>query len=250
MRTIGLGRVLFAVSAAALGAIGICFHDFALVWGLAAKDFAGHDALTTVSGVCLVASGVALLVPYTARLAALVLAGFLLLFVLLLRIAPLVAQPLLEANWYGLGETLTLVAGAWTIFSMLPARDGEIFANLASTRLGQVLFALALPALGLAHFFYVEQTAPLIPSWLPFHAPLAYFTGAAHIAAGAGILFGVLPRLAATLEAIMVSLFTLLVWGPMLAATPASAFNGVELFLSLGISGAAWAVADSLRTRT
>jgi hypothetical protein len=182
-----------------------------------------------------------------ARPAALILASFLFLAVLLLRVPPVVAQPLLEANWYGLGETLTMAAGAWTIFS-----EGRDTVRPGNVRARQILFALALFPLGLAHFFYLNQTAPLIPSWLPWHVPLAYFTGAAHIAAGAGILFGILfsnalARLAATLEAVMVSLFTLLVWVPTVAGAPGNAFDWSELLVSMAISGAAWAVAESLR---
>jgi uncharacterized membrane protein YphA (DoxX/SURF4 family) len=94
---------------------------------------------------------------------------------------------------------------------------------------------------------YLNQTAPLIPSWLPFHVLLAYFTGAAYVAAGVGILFGVLPRLAATLTAIMVSLFTLLVWVPMVIAAPTSRGDWSEFCVSTAITGAAWAVAESFR---
>lgn len=244
-----LGRVLFALSFAALGGLGIVFHDFAFAWQLVPKTVAWHDALTTACGAILLAGGTALLVPRTARLAALVLAGVLLVFVLLARVPPVFAHPLVEGSWYGVGETLTFVAGAWTIFSTLPARDGEAFAALASARLGQILFALALPALGLAHIVYLDQTAPLIPAWLPLHVPLAYFTGAAHIAAGMGILFGVLPRLAATLEAVMVGLFTLLIWVPTVAATPTSTYDWTELLVSAAITGAACAVAGSLGAR-
>jgi uncharacterized membrane protein len=237
------------MSVAGLGVLSIVFHEFALVWQLVPKTIAGHDVLAAGTGAVLIAGGLALLVPRTARLAALVLVGVALVFVLLLRVPPLVTQPLLEANWYGLSETLTFVAGGWTIFSMLPVRDGAMFAHLGHVRVGQILFALALPALGLAHIFYAGQTAPLIPGWLPFHVPLAYLTGAAHIAAGGGILVGLLPRLAATLEAVMVSLFTLLIWVPIVAAAPASGFNLSELFLSAAISGTAWAVAESMRAR-
>ncbi len=245
----GLGRILFGLSMAALGALGIGFRDFAFAWQLVPKGLAWHDALAIASDAILLAGGVALLVPRTARLSALVLAGLLFLFVLLVRVPHVATQPLVEGNWYGLSETLTFVAGGWTIFSMLPARHGEAFARIGSVRLGQILFALALPALGLAHFFYLDQTAPLIPKWLPFHVPLAYFTGAGHITAGAGILLSVLPRLAATLEAVMVSLFTLLVWVPIVVATPKNAFDWTELLVSMAIAGAAWAVAESFRAR-
>lgn len=249
MRATGFGRILFGLSIAVLGALGIAFHDFAFAWQLVPKDIAGHDALAIMSGVFVIASGIALLVPRTARLSALALAIYLFVFVLVARVPHVVAQPLLEANWYGLGETLVLVAGAWTIFATRPVHCGQAFAKLDSVRLGQILFALALPALGLAHFFYVDQTAPLIPAWLPFHVPLAYFTGGAHIAAGLAILLGILAWLAATLEAVMVSVFTLLVWVPAVIAAPRITYNRVELTLSAAIAGAAWAVAESFRPR-
>lgn len=246
MRATGLGRILFALSFAVLGALGIGIHDFAHEWPLVPKWIAWHDAVATLSSAVLLISSIGLFVPRTARLSALVLTTLLLLRLLLLKVPQVVVHPLFELTWYDVSETLTFVAGGWTIFSMLP-REGGALANLGNVRVGQILFGLALPAIGLSHFFYLDQTAPLIPAWLPFHVPLAYFTGTAHIAAGVGVLFGVLPRLAATLEATMVSLFTLLVWVPMMFAAPMSHGNWSEICVSAAISGAAWAVAGSFR---
>lgn len=242
-RMTGLGRVLFAVSFAVLGALTIGLHGFAEAWQLVPKGIAWHDTLATLSGVILLAGGIALLVPQTAGQASLVLAAFLFLQ-LLLKASHVVARPLIEVRWEDLSQNLIYLAGAWTIFSTLPHDSGSLvkFRNL---RAGQILFALALPAIGLSHMLYLNLTAPLIPSWLPFHVMLAYFTGAAHIAAGIGILVGVLPRLAATLEAVMVSLFTLIVWIPIVTATPANRFDLSEICVSAAISGAAWAVAGS-----
>jgi uncharacterized membrane protein len=159
-----------------------------------------------------------------------------------------VAHPLVEVTWQSLGESVVFVAGAWTIYSLL-ARKGGGRAEFGNVRLGQILFALALLPFGLSHFFYLDLTAPLIPSWLPFHVLLAYFTGAAYIAAGIAILFRVLPRLAATLTAVMVSLFTVLVWVPMVIAAPANLGNWSEIWVSAAITGAAWAVAGSFSVR-
>jgi len=243
----GLGRILFAIGFAALGAFTIGWHGFAAEWLSLPKGVAWHDVPATLSGAILVAGGVALLVPRTARLSSLVLAGFLLV-PLLLRIPYLAAHPLVEVLWEEISQNLIYVAGAWTIFSVLPHDSGAL-AGLGNVRAGQILFALALPAIGLSHMFYLNLTAPLIPAWLPFHVPLAYITGAAHMAASAGILFGVLPRLAATLEAVMVSLFTLLVWVPVVITTPASRFHWSEICASTVIGGAAWAVAGSFHGR-
>ena len=245
MREIGIGRALFAVSFIALGALLIGVHDFAKVWPPLLEGMAGQGTVAKLCGAVLVVNSLGLFFPQTARLSALILTAFLLLRASL-GIPNIAAHPLVEANWYEVSESLVFVAGGWMMFST--ASGGGALAKLGSARVGQVLFGLALPAIGLSHFFYLGQTAPLIPRWLPFHVALAYFTGAAHIAAGVGILSGVAKRLAATLEAAMVSLFTVLVWLPMVATAPGKLFNWSELFVSTAITGAAWAVAGSLRS--
>lgn len=242
------GRIFLALSLASLGALTLGFHGFAVVWPAVPRWLPWHDAFVILSGAILLGGGAALLLPYTAEPAALALSGFLLSQMLLIHIPDIAAHPSIEGTWEGMSETLAEFAGAWTLFP-LSRRNGEAHANFGNVHTGQILFALALPAIGLSHMIYLNETAPLIPSWLPYHVPLAYFTGAAHIAAGAGILFGVLAPLAATLEAVMVSLFTLLVWVPMLIASPASLSDWSELCVSAAISGAAWAVAGSFRCR-
>jgi uncharacterized membrane protein len=226
------------------GALNFAFQDFALVFGEVPKTIVVHEALVVASGAILLVGGAALLVPRTACLAALALTALLLLFTLLLHICPAVMHPLVEGSWYALGETLALVAGAWIIFSIQSVRIGAPTAKLGNTRTGQIVFGLSLIPLGLAHMFYMNLPAPLIPSYIPFHVPLAYTTGAFQIAAGLGIAFGVLPSLAATLEAVIVTLFTLLIWVPAVLGTQ-KPFNWTELATSLAISGAAWVVVES-----
>lgn len=246
MRGMGLGRILFAVSFAVLGALLIAVPEFARVWPVVPKGIVAHDVLATLSGAILLAGSVGLLLPRTARLSALVLTVFFLLQLAWLKVPHVVAHPLVEGMWEDLSETLIFVAGGWTIFSLL-SRGGGTLASFGNIAVGQMIFALALPAIGLSHMFYMNETAPLIPPWLPFHVPLAYFTGAAYLAAAAGILFRVLARLAATLTAVMVSLFTLLVWVPMIIAAPSNLSDWSEICVSAAISGAAWTVAESFR---
>ena len=70
------------------------------------------------------------------------------------------------------------------------------------------------------------------------------------MAAGAAIVFGVLPRLAATLEAVMESGFTLIVWVSAVVAVPTDRQHWVDLFISTALTGAAWAVAESYRGKS
>jgi uncharacterized membrane protein len=107
---------------------------------------------------------------------------------------------------------------------------------------------------GAAHFAYAKFTATMVPAWLPGRMGIVYFTGACHAAAGIGLLVGVLPRLAATLEAIMLSLFGVLVWLPSFFAQPRPAWapsaqvQWSETFLSFLLAASAWIVAASLRS--
>jgi uncharacterized membrane protein YphA (DoxX/SURF4 family) len=61
---------------------------------------------------------------------------------------------------------------------------------------------------------YPAITTSLVPSWMPFRGTWAYITGVGQIACGLGVLFSVLPRAAAVIEAGMLALFAVLVWGP------------------------------------
>jgi uncharacterized membrane protein len=239
-----LGRIILGVAFAILGALFLGFHDFALTW--IPKIIPWRDAPATVVGVVLAAGGIGLLIRRAAAPSALVLAALLLVrFLFLMRFV--VAEPLVEGHYEEAGEALAQMAGAWTIFAMLTRDRASRFGGV---RTGQILFGLALLPFGLSHFFYLNMTAPLIPSWIPFHVPLSYLTGAAHFAAGVAILIWVLPRPAAMLEAVMVSLFTLIIWVPAMIAAPMSRSNWSEIVSSAAISGAAWAVAGSFGGRS
>lgn len=125
--------------------------------------------------------------------------------------------------------------GGWALFA----------ADKRPLRIAQVVFGLALIPLGLAHFVYLNLTAPLVPVWLPYHDGWAYFTGAAQIAAGFGVLLGIYPKLAAAMEAAMLTAFTGLVWIPAILAAPTSRPTWSEFTISWAVSAGAWAVAAS-----
>jgi uncharacterized membrane protein YphA (DoxX/SURF4 family) len=110
----------------------------------------------------------------------------------------------------------------------------------------RILFAVSLIPLGLSHLVYVKQTAEFVPAWLPFRTGWAYLTGVGQISCGVGVLFSIYPRVAAIAEAGMLSLFTLLVWGPAIVAAPATRLPWTAFFISWVIAASAWLVANNI----
>jgi len=241
LRTLGVGGIFLAVGFAVVGTIGLVARDFVLAQEPVPQGIPWRESLAFASGGLLLLTGVGLLIPRAARLSALALAAFLLLWVIALQVPRAVAHPLVEAYWLGVGEDLTLVAGGWIVYCAIAGRDD------ASLRFARLVFGLALVPIGLSHFFYLQGAAELIPTWFPFRVPLTLFTGAAHIAAGVAIVFGIVPRLAATLEAVMQSLFTLIVWVTAVVNAPMNRQHWANLFISTALSAAAWALAKSYR---
>jgi uncharacterized membrane protein len=250
MRVTGIGHLLFAVGLAGLGVLSLFSGDFAYVWQPVPLWVPLREILAYLSGALLLAGGIALLIKRTASPAAFVLAAFLLGWVLVLQLPRVAQAPGNMGMWLGLAESTVLMTGGWTLFASLAdpqARERMHF--VTSDRgmlLARVLFGMACLLLGLSHFVYATGTAGMIPSWIPAHMSFAYLTGAGHIATGLGILFGVMPRLAATCEAAMISLFVLLVHIPGAAAEPSSRLAWTMVFVATAQAGAIWCIAASL----
>jgi uncharacterized membrane protein len=241
-----VARVLFALGMIGLGVLALVYGHSGLTWYSIPKWIPWHGGVAYGSGIILLSCGAGLLFERTVRLSVRILLPYLVIW-LLLRVPTLATAPLVEVNWQNAGELAVLVAGARTLFA--GSAESRFPTGEKGRRIARILFALSLFAFGLSHFAYVGQTAPLVPKWLPFPVGWAYLTGAAHLAAGIGVLFSIYPQLAARLEATMLSVFTLLVWIPALRVAPTSLPLWTELVISWAITAGAWVVAESMDTR-
>src|SRR5258708_22137719 len=240
---------LFAAGMIGLGSLALVYGDFALVWQPVPQWIPGRTILAYGSGVIMLLGGVGLLVEATTAWAIRILFPYLIVW-LLLKVPALIAARKMEAVWLGFGELAVLMAGGWVLFAKLAGlREGSLLAFATGekgVRLARILFAVSLLPIGLAHLVYVRATAEMVPAWLPYRVGWAYLTGAGQMACGFGVLFSILPRGAARAEAGMVSLFTLMVWGPAIVAAPKTRLPWTAFFISWAIASAAWVVSQNI----
>src|SRR6202051_4424337 len=228
---------LFAAGMIGLGILALVYGDFALVWQPVAPWIPGRTVLAYGAGLIMLFGGVGLLLKPTAAWSPRILFPYLIVW-LLLKVPALLVAPQMEAVWLGFGELAVLLAGGWVLFARLAGlRAGSplTFATGGNgIYLARMLFAVSLIPIGLSHLVYVKQTAELVPAWLPYRVGWAYLTGAGQIACGLGVLFSIFLRVAARAEAGMISLFTLLVWGPAILAAPTTRLPWTAFFIFLG----------------
>jgi len=247
MRSDGL---ILAIGTLAYGLVCLAFGDFGLQWQPVPDWVSGRPILAYANGALLATGGALLLWPRSSLWAARFLAGYLLLWVLLLKLPPLAAAPASVVAWLGPAEILSIAASAITLAFLLGRGRYE-----QGIRIVRYVYGVCPIIFGLSHFVYADFTANMVPAWLP--APLfwAWATGIGHFAAGLAILSGVLARLAATLLAGMMGCFVLLLHLPRTLAEPASHVEWTMLAIAVMLTGAAWAIragipsGDTLVTR-
>ncbi len=251
MRITNLGHLLFAVGMAGIGVLSLISGDFAYTWQPVPPGLPWREVFARGSGIFLLVSGGGMLIRRVAAPFACIMTVYLLSWILLLQGPRVAAAPANVGAWLGVSENLVLMCGAWVLFALLAGEEkpGPIpwVCGSGGKRVARFLFGASCLVLGLSHFVYTEATASMVPGWLPAHVGFAYLTGTGHFAAGMGILLGVIPRLAATLEAIMISLFVLLIHLPGVISLPSGRLQWTMLFVASALAGASWAIASSLQ---
>jgi uncharacterized membrane protein len=256
MRISGIGHALFGISVAGLAILSLVYGNFAPILDPFPLKLPWPEVWVYGSGAILLAAGAGLFSPRTALASTMIIAVFESAWVVT-RVRSLFLAPLVVGSWYGVGEALGPLVGAWILCAMLRRQNGRssvtVMTGPRAMQVARVLFGASCVAYGAAHFAYAKYTAAMVPAWLPDHLGLVYLTGAAHAAAGLGLLAGVLPRLAAKLEAVMLSLFGILVWLPNFFTHPLPGWASPvqvqwsETLLTFLLAGSAWIVAASLR---
>ena len=248
MRVASPGHAAFGATMVALGLV-VAMNGFTPIWTGVPRGMPGRESLAYLCAGISMACGAGLLWRRAAAITAGVLLAYLLLWLAAFRLPTIFREPTSSGNWWACGEIAVMVAGAWVLYAWFAEDEGlrlGFTTGDSGLRIARAFYGLGLIPFGIAHFTFLDHTVSLVPSWIPWHLAWAYLTGAAFIVAGIAIVFGVYARLAATLSALQLGLFTLLVWVPTLPAGPTTDpwFEFVDSWV---LTVAAWVVADSYR---
>jgi len=257
MRISGFGHALFGIAVAGLAILSLVYGNFAPIMEPSSALLPWPEVWAYGSGAILLAASAGLFFARTALVSAVIIGVYESVWVVA-RARPVLLKPMIVGSWYGFGEALGPLLGVWILYAVLRRQygtpEGAVMTGDRALHVARVLFGAACVTYGAAHFAYATYTATMVPAWLPGRMGIAYITGACHAAAGFGLLVGVLPRLAATLEATMLSLFGVFVWLPSFFAqpvpewAPSKQIQWSETFLTFLLAASAWIVAAWLRS--
>jgi uncharacterized membrane protein YphA (DoxX/SURF4 family) len=238
------GRRLFVTAAAALGAIGLFWGDFAMNWQPISPDLPAHAAFASLAGALLLVAGLAAHNDDMARVGGWVLAAVFAVFSIPWAIR-VVRFPELFGTWGGFAEAFSLVLASIVVAEAYgrPEPDRrDIAENLCI-----LAFGFCAIAFGLNHFFALPQTAAMVPGWIPPSRMFwAIATGIFHCAAGLAIVSGLCAVLAARLLGCMMLGFSALVWLPNLVRSLNVHMTWAGNAENLALAGAAFVVADAI----
>ena len=246
-------RLLFAAAMIALGVTGLVNGDFALAWqSVPLHHQPEQTVLAYACAVIELAIGVGLMLRPTLTPACRVLFPYMAIWLVLLEIPAVIHTPQDVGAWGSVGEIATITAGAWCLFAAHAGawerRRLPFAVGFPGMRGARWLLVAALPSLGTEVIADAMSAGDHVMQpwlqWLPHPVAWACLTGAGSIATCLALLFGVWPRLAATMEAAMLGVITVTYWGPDLSTGRTAATAFVISFL---ITAGVWLVADTSR---
>lgn len=224
------------------GVIALMWHD-ADTWQTLRKIWS--LPLGRIIGDCLmvaqIAGGIGWMYPRTARLASIVL-GIVYGIFSLACVPGIVAAPTIYQEYGSFFEQFTLLCGAVAVYA---ATEMNAVRSAALGRAARIGIGFCATSFALDQAFYLRETASLVPSWiLPNQMFWAILTTVAFALAALAIFINRQAWLALRLMTLMLVLFGVIVWVPLLVAHPSSHGSWSEFALTFLIAGASWAVAD------
>ena len=235
---IEFGPLLFAIPMAVFGAFHFLFPQ--VVAPLVPKWIPVHLFWVYFCGAALIAAALSIAADRLATLSSALLGAMLLSFVLLISVPGVAANPGNRFGWALLLRDLSFSSAAFALAISRRQSVAGAWGYLAAAL--RAVVAIALIFFAVQHFRHPEfvPVIPLpqqLPSWFPLHAPVNYVVGCAELVAGACMLFKVRPRVAAGLIGATALGIIILVYLPLLIATPRDVAQMNYFFDTLAYAG-------------
>ena len=229
-----LGRHVFGVAALAFGLITLAWHDY--------NGWHQPRYLVHAAAAALIFGGAAIQFRRTAKTGALVLGAVYLIFALLC-VPQIVAKPQIYNSWGNFFEQFSLVTGPAIVYAYWSSAWPREILN----RMGRILLGMCVASFTLEQAIYLGATAHLVPKWLPPSQMFwAVMTTVFFALAAVALLTNRMALLAARLLTMMLVIFGLLVWVPLVLSDLHSHTNWSEFAETFAIAGTAWILADLL----
>jgi hypothetical protein len=229
-----LGRHVFGVTALAAGVITLVWHNY--------NDWHQLRYLIDAAGAAQILGGAAIQFPRTEKAGAIVLGAVYLAFALLC-VPEIVAKPKIYNSWGNFFEQFSLVTGAAIVY----ARLSSPWSRETLNRIACILLGLCAVSFALEQAFYLNATVSLVPKWLPPGQMFwAVATTVFFALAAVALLANRMALLATRLLTMMLLIFGLVVWMPLLLSGLHSRRNWSETAETFAIAAVAWVLADLL----
>jgi uncharacterized membrane protein len=243
------GRLLYAVPLAVFA--GEHFTLGRLMAGGIPSWIPAHVFWIYFVGVALVAAALSIVVKKYSQLAATLLGTMILLFVVLLHIPRVAANPHDRISWAVALRDLSFSSGAFAFAGAQRRLQSKTTSSLLVT-LARYVIAVTVIFFGVEHFLHPEYApgvplAKITPEWIPLRLFWAYLAGITLLVTGVSLLINKKSRLAATYLGLTILLIVLVIYLPILISIPSDIGNGLNYFAdTLMFAGTILLLADSL----
>jgi hypothetical protein len=229
-----LGRHVFGVASLGSGVVALAWHDY--------NGWHQPPYLVDAAAGAMILAGVAVQFRLTAKAGAAVLGAVYLVFALQC-VPAIVSTPRIYNSWGNFFEQFSLFTGATIAFAGL----SSAWSRETVQRVGRIFLGMCSASFALEQAFYLQATVSLVPKWIPPGQMFwAVATTVFFALAAVALVANRMALLATRLLTLMLVLFGLIVWVPLVISGPRSHTNWSEITETFAIAGAAWILADLL----
>jgi uncharacterized membrane protein len=244
---IALGPVFFAAPLALFGAEHLTAAKF--IMEVVPRWMPGRMFWTYFVGLCLIAAALSLVLNRYVRLSATLLTIMFVLFVAMIHLPNVAANPKDRIMWAIAVRDLSFAAGACALAATERAYDSKAPMTVVRFYMTGALIFFAIEHVLHPQFAPGVPLPKVTPAWFPFHEFLGYLAGVVLFIGGAAMSVQKHARTAATWVGVLFTVLTFFLYLPIMAtdATTAELTEGMNYIAdTLLFGGAIFLVAGAL----